>query len=67
MARFTRSKAIRIHCKDCMCGNMAEVARCDDLQCSLWEYRFGKNPTKEMVEQAKDELVLKGRGYPEKP
>jgi hypothetical protein len=48
-----------------MCGNRAEVARCEDLECSLWEYRFGKRPTKEMIERARGEKVLKGRGYPE--
>jgi hypothetical protein len=35
-----------------MAGNEAEVARCDSADCSLWEFRFGKNPTPEMVSEA---------------
>lgn len=37
-------KAIRLKCLDCMCGNDAEVRRCDLTACSLHPYRFGSNP-----------------------
>ena len=47
--RFTRAKAIRYKCLDCCCGSSSEVAKCNIRECSLWEFRFGKNPTKEMV------------------
>jgi hypothetical protein len=56
--RFTVMKAIRFRCLDCMVGNEAEVARCESTDCSLWEFRFGKNPTSEMAEKAKSVKVL---------
>ena len=40
--RVSRSKAIRLKCIDCCCGNMAEVRRCPSEQCPLWRYRMGK-------------------------
>jgi hypothetical protein len=64
-ARLTPVKAIRWRCLDCMCGNKAEVIRCDDTECSLWEYRLGKTPTKEMVEFADGKPMLAGMGYPQ--
>jgi len=42
MERISRSKAIRLKCIDCCCGNMAEVRRCPSTNCSLWRYRMGK-------------------------
>ena len=42
MERVSRSKAIRLKCIDCCCGNMAEVRRCPAEQCPLWRYRMGK-------------------------
>lgn len=42
--RITPLKAIRLKCLDCMCGNAAEVRRCDLTDCSLHPFRFGKNP-----------------------
>ncbi|RJP75713.1 MAG: hypothetical protein C4524_11500 [Candidatus Zixiibacteriota bacterium] len=50
-------KAVRFKCLDCMAGNEAEVRRCDIRECSLWEFRFGKNPTPEMAEEAQDAPV----------
>jgi hypothetical protein len=37
-------KAIREKCKDCCCGNLAEVRRCTIQDCSLWPWRFGRRP-----------------------
>lgn len=42
MERISRSKAIRLKCIDCCCGNMAEVRKCDIKSCPLWRYRMGK-------------------------
>ena len=36
-------KAIRQKCLDCA-ENYAEVTRCEFTDCSLYPYRFGKNP-----------------------
>lgn len=37
-------KAIRAKCLDCCCDNSAEVERCPCVKCSLYPFRFGKNP-----------------------
>lgn len=37
-------KAIRLKCLDCCCGSPVEVEHCPCKDCSLWVYRFGKNP-----------------------
>jgi hypothetical protein len=39
-------KAIRVHCLDCVCDNRAEVDKCIVHGCTLWPYRFGKNPSR---------------------
>ena len=40
--RVSRSKAIRLKCLDCCCGQPAEVRRCPAQDCPLWRYRMGK-------------------------
>ena len=40
--RIGRSKAIRLKCIDCCCGNMTEVRKCPAENCPLWRYRMGK-------------------------
>ena len=37
-------RAIREKCLDCMCGSPGEVRRCNIPECSLFQYRFGRNP-----------------------
>lgn len=37
-------KAIREKCLDCMCGDANEVRLCWGKDCSLYPFRFGKNP-----------------------
>ena len=44
MAILTPIKAIRAHCIDCCCGNMAEVRRCELEKCTLHPYRMGHRP-----------------------
>lgn len=41
---LTPIKAIRAKCLDCCCGSAREVEFCPILDCSLYPYRFGKNP-----------------------
>ena len=40
--RVSRSKAIRLKCLDCCCGQSAEVRRCPATECALWRYRMGR-------------------------
>ena len=37
-------RAIRLKCLDCTVGNWAEVQCCHIEECSLWPFRFGRNP-----------------------
>ena len=39
--RITRSKAIRMKCIDCCCGNRAEVRKCPSMDCPLYPFRMG--------------------------
>lgn len=48
MERISRSKAIRLKCIDCCCGNMAEVRRCPLTNCPLWRYRMGYEENDEL-------------------
>lgn len=41
---MTPMKAIRAKCLDCCCGNAKEVELCPCEDCSLYPFRFGKNP-----------------------
>lgn len=41
---LTPLKAIRAKCLDCVCGQANEVRLCPCTDCSLYPYRFGKNP-----------------------
>ena len=55
MERVSRSKAIRLKCIDCCCGNMAEVRKCPAENCHLWRYRMGKE-IKDSDEGASEEI-----------
>lgn len=37
-------KAIRAKCLDCCCGSAHAVSLCPCEDCSLFPFRFGKNP-----------------------
>lgn len=39
--RITRSRAIRLKCLDCCCGQSSEVRFCPSKECPLWRYRMG--------------------------
>lgn len=40
--RVSRSKAIRLKCLDCCCGQAAEVRKCPAESCPLWRFRMGR-------------------------
>ena len=42
--RYTRLRAIRRECLNCMGGSVDAVKECDTERCSLRAYRLGKNP-----------------------
>ena len=44
MKSITPLKAIRAKCLDCSAWQPAEVRKCPMEDCSLFPYRFGKNP-----------------------
>jgi len=46
--RFTPLKAIRGKCLECA-GSRFEVGRCDNAECTLFIYRFGKNPMRKGI------------------
>lgn len=55
-------KAIRLKCIDCNCGQTSLVDMCDITDCSLWPFRFGKNPysnrgTKELTDEQRQKLA----------
>lgn len=40
--RVSRSKAIRLKCLDCCCGQPSEVRKCPAVDCPLWRFRMGR-------------------------
>ena len=38
-------KAIRCKCSDCTCHQVSEVRKCHIMDCSLWPYRMGIDPS----------------------
>ena len=42
MDHMSRSKAIRLKCLDCCCGQAAEVRKCQAVDCPLWRFRMGR-------------------------
>jgi len=47
--KVTPLKAIRLKCLDCSCWQPKEVRLCVHEECSLFPYRFGKNPKRKGV------------------
>lgn len=55
----TPLKAIRAKCLDCCCRSSHEVRLCPCYDCSLWPFRFGRNPNipkREMTEEQRKEM-----------
>lgn len=48
-AVLTPLKAIRAKCIDCCCGQLAEVRACPVLNCPLYPYRDGHNPSRKGI------------------
>ena len=48
MGRGSRTvmKWIRAYCLKCCNGQKDEVKMCHAIECSLWQYRFGRRPAK---------------------
>jgi hypothetical protein len=55
--RFTRARAIRLKCLNCMANQMAEVRKCEIQSCSLWEFRLGSGRTEPLT----NDLPVHGR------
>lgn len=43
---LTPVKAIRAYCLNCCCESATEVKLCPAVECQLWPYRMGKNPSR---------------------
>ena len=50
----TPIKSIREKCLDCSCGSPKEVRLCPVIKCALYPYRFGRRPTKAILDTIKD-------------
>lgn len=51
--RLNRSISIRKYCLECCNGSFEEVKKCLSTDCSLYEYRSGKNPNKPKLTKTK--------------
>lgn len=51
---ITPLRAIRAKCLDCCCGSPAEVSDCPCVDCSLWAFRFGKNPNVKLSDEERE-------------
>ena len=49
-------KAIRAKCVDCCCGSINEVRDCAICDCSLFPFRFGKNPYRDSRKMTPEEV-----------
>lgn len=53
--KITPLRAIRAKCLDCVLGSSNEVALCPmENKCSLWPYRFGKNPNVKLSDEERE-------------
>lgn len=46
----TPLKAIRKKCLDCTCYQPKEVRKCTSIDCAIYPYRFGRRPTKAILD-----------------
>lgn len=51
--RLNRSISIRKYCLECCNGSFEEIKKCLSTECSLYEYRSGKNPNKPKLTKTK--------------
>lgn len=59
MSKLTPMRAIRAKCLDCSCGQIQEVKECAITKCSLYPYRFGKNPNRAGIGNHNAQIVRK--------
>jgi hypothetical protein len=50
---MTPMQAIRAHCIDCAGGSASEVAKCAARKCPSWPFRFGHNPWRPPLSEAR--------------
>jgi hypothetical protein len=50
-------EAIRLHCLWCCIESALDVRLCPAMSCPLWPYRFGRNPTADMIAQLGDRPI----------
>ena len=50
----TPIKTIRKKCLDCCNGKVKEVRLCQVVECALYPYRFGRRPTKAILDTIKE-------------
>lgn len=55
---LTPVRAIRAKCLDCSAGQPSEVKMCTHTDCSLYLYRYGKNPNRKGLGGRQNSLVL---------
>lgn len=61
-------KAIREKCLDCVCRQVNEVKLCPVKDCSLYPFRFGKNPysTRKLSEEQRNASAERLKAYHER-
>lgn len=60
--KITPLRAIREKCLDCVLGSSNEVALCPmENKCSLWPFRFGKNPNVKLSDEERERRRLVAR------
>lgn len=61
MKIYTPLKAIRKKCLDCCSGQVVEVRECPCKHCTLWPYRMGHRPEKNITEDKDDDRDHRNR------
>lgn len=61
MAKISPLKAIRKQCLECCGGSAKEVKLCTVPNCSLYPFRFGKNPNRRGRRGGNVEALKKAR------
>lgn len=62
----TPLRAVRLKCIECSGDNRAEVAHCEQSDCSLYIYRMGINPKRKRIGRVRNirpSSVTTGGGY----
>lgn len=55
--KLTPLRAIKWHCLDCVCYDRNEVKMCENVNCPLHAFRFGRNPRHKGREDRKGKEV----------